>query len=426
MLDFEELASLDGLISRGVGELLHNYAACVPADQAIVELGSYRGKSTCYLATGSSIGYRAPVFAVDAWSEAVSTWRNRVMDRLPSPEFEDFQTQVALAGMAEMVTPIQSDTVKASAQWGTVGGNRTIGLLYIDGDHHHEAVMADFRAWRPFLADDALIVFDDYDTPTNPGVLTAVRLLEQRDEIRNLEKHEGRLGLCNPGKRPLRLSASIMAHPTRREFAEELQSQLDRPAPIIYDQEAIPSSDPRQRWKVGAECWATYGERADWHVVIQDDAVPCADMLAGLEMGLNVLGSEGFVSAFVGRGKPSHHHVRKAIRHALAKDHAWMSLRSLAWGVAIAAPTRTIPDMLEWCSHPEREDMNYDKRIGIYYRDVLRWRTWHPIPSLVEHRALPSLVGHDSSDRDSFMHYEGSALDIDWNRTPPSGLAVGL
>ena len=110
-----------------------------------------------------------------------------------------------------------------------------------------------------------------------------MRLLEQRDEIRNLEKHEGRLGLCNPGKRPLRLSASIMAHPTRREFAEELQSQLDRPTPIIYDQEAIPSSDPRQRWKVGAECWATYEERADWHVVIQDDAAPCADMLAGLE-----------------------------------------------------------------------------------------------------------------------------------------------
>ena len=53
MLNFDELAELDGLIGRDVGELLYEYATAVESDCAIVELGSYRGKSTCYLATGA-------------------------------------------------------------------------------------------------------------------------------------------------------------------------------------------------------------------------------------------------------------------------------------------------------------------------------------------------------------------------------------
>lgn len=426
MLTFDELAELDGLISRDVGELLHNFAALVPGDQAIVELGSYRGKSTCYLATGAALDYHAPVFAVDAWSEEVSTWRNRAMERLPSPEFADFQAQITRAGVADRIVPIRSDTVQAAAVWGAAHKGRKIGLLYIDGDHHHEAVLADFRAWRPFLADDAIVIFDDFDTPTNPGVLTAVRLLEHQDEIREVEKHVGRLALCSPGKRPLRLSAAIMAHPARREYAEDVQARLDRPAPIIFDRNEVPSRDPRQRWKVGAESWASYASDADWHIVLQDDAVPCANFLAGLELGLNVLGPEGFVSAFVGKGKPEHHHVRKAIRHAVSKDHAWMPLRSLAWGVGIAAPVHTIPDMLEWCYDDERADVNYDKRIGLFYRDVLGWCTWHPIPSLLDHRDIPSLIGHESTERAAFTHFTGSALDVDWKRTPPAGLRVSL
>ena len=78
MLELDELETLDGLISYEVGELLHNHAAVIPASNAVVELGSYHGKSTAYLARGAKIGYGAPVFAVDAWSEEVSAWRNRV------------------------------------------------------------------------------------------------------------------------------------------------------------------------------------------------------------------------------------------------------------------------------------------------------------------------------------------------------------
>lgn len=201
MLELEELADLDGLISTEVGELLHSIAATIPASHAIVELGSYRGKSTAYLARGSRIGNNAPVFAVDAWSEEVSSWRNRVLEHLPSATYVEFLAQLNRAGVKQQVTPIRSMTTLAAEMWADGFADAEVGLLYIDGDHHFEAVLADFRAWRPHLADDAVVVFDDYDVPNNPGVLAAVAALVESDELVNVVKRAGRLAIGSPGQK---------------------------------------------------------------------------------------------------------------------------------------------------------------------------------------------------------------------------------
>lgn len=200
MLELDELEALEGLISAEVGELLHNQAAVVPASNAIVELGSYKGKSTAYLARGAIIGHGAPVFAVDAWSEEVSAWRNRVLSRLPSATYREFLAQLDKAGVRDHVSAIQSLTALAADIWEHhYAEEHLVGLLYIDGDHHFDAVLADYRAWRPHLADDALVVFDDYDQVNNPGVLAAVKALAEAGEIINVEKHAERLALANPG-----------------------------------------------------------------------------------------------------------------------------------------------------------------------------------------------------------------------------------
>lgn len=196
MLNFDELAELDGLIGRDVGELLHNFAAVVSADEAIVELGSYRGKSTCYLATGAALDNHAPVYAVDAWSEDVSDWRKSVMAELPSPVFDDFMVQVKKAGVEKIVRPVRSLTALAGGQY----AGEPVGLLYIDGDHHKEAAIADFRAWRRHLTEDAVIIFDDYGVTKNIGVTEAVDALVASGEFVNMEVlADGRLAVGNAG-----------------------------------------------------------------------------------------------------------------------------------------------------------------------------------------------------------------------------------
>lgn len=197
MLTLNELAKLNGLISREVGELLYDLASRVEGDRSIVELGSYRGKSTCYLATGAADSWEAHVYAVDAWSIEVSAWRKAVLDRLPSPEYSDFLEQIAKAGVEPWVTPVRSLTTLAAESF--IG--EPVGLLYIDGDHHKGAVLADFRAWRRHLTDDAIVVFDDYAVTDNPGVAAAVAELAENGELVNVEQRAAeRLAVANPGK----------------------------------------------------------------------------------------------------------------------------------------------------------------------------------------------------------------------------------
>lgn len=225
----------------------------------------------------------------------------------------------------------------------------------------------------------------------------------------------------------MKLSATIMAHRVRQAWAEELQASLDRPVPIQYDPNPVPSSDREQRWKNGRACWESADSDADWHMVIQDDAIAAPDLLSGLEKALEVLGTEGLVSAYTGTGRPDQQNVRRAMKHALDKGHSWMATRSLCWGVAIILPVKTIPGMLAWCEEEGRNGkVNYDALLGTYYRDVLKWRTWYTVPSLVDHRDEESLVGHGGVRRKAHRLAEGSALDIDWTRTPPGGLKIQI
>jgi hypothetical protein len=196
VLSTDELAKLDGLIPAEVGEHLLKLAARVPGDQAIVELGSYRGKSTCYLATGARQGNGAHVYAVDAWSEEVSAWRHKVLERLPSPLYADFRAQLSKAGFSdEHVTAVKSLSTMAGDHY----GGPPVGLLYIDGDHSMRAAMADLRAWRAHLTDDALVVFDDYAMTQNPGVKAAVGALLESGELADMQEVVARIAVCKLG-----------------------------------------------------------------------------------------------------------------------------------------------------------------------------------------------------------------------------------
>jgi len=210
----------------------------------------------------------------------------------------------------------------------------------------------------------------------------------------------------------MKLSAVIMAHPVRKDSAERVRASLDRDVEIVYDQVTQPSADPRQRWAVGRRCWQAADPSADWHLVIQDDALVCQDLLAGLEKALDVIGPEGLVSAYTGTGRPDQYNVRRAHRHAQDKGHSWMPTKSLCWGVAILAPVPTIPDMVKWCDR--KAGMPDDMRVGKWFQSQ-KIDTWYTWPSLVDHRLAPSLTKPRQVERVAVRHHQGSALELDWS-----------
>lgn len=207
----------------------------------------------------------------------------------------------------------------------------------------------------------------------------------------------------------MRLSVKIMAHKKRAKFVEELVERLGLTEDdVIWDK-------IQNRWDTGRRAWEAVDQTAEWGAVIQDDAVVCKDFIAGMEKALHYIPRDMVVSPYVGTRRPLAHRVEAAVRAAKRNDAAWIRMPSLNWGVAIVLPTDIIDGMLPWCD--KQGYPNYDRRVGRYAIDVKKMHTICTWPSLVDHRDVPSLVGHGGGRyAHQFIGEDASALDIDWSK----------
>jgi hypothetical protein len=179
------LAALEGLISEEMGLRLAELAATVPADQAIVECGSYKGKSGCYLAEGAMRGKGALVVCIDPWD-----LEGNINGRFG---FAESGTKIAfseqVASMGVRIVALQAFGADAGRDW----DGPPVGMLHIDSHHTYDGVMADFTAWEPHLAPRAIVCFDDYHSENrcNAGVTVAVDELTRRPGWRlwELKRH---------------------------------------------------------------------------------------------------------------------------------------------------------------------------------------------------------------------------------------------
>lgn len=178
----EDLDALRGYTPREVCEELYHLAAAVPAGEAIVELGTYRGASACWLAAGAQSGEGAHVWTVDPHDlpgerHPTGIYAGRTDYTVPEIR-EHAAAQIASVGLTEQVTMVRGFSTEVATTW---TGPR-VGLLYIDGDHRQHAARRDFRSWQPHLSRGAVIAWDDH-ADSHPGVPRAVAALVERGVI---------------------------------------------------------------------------------------------------------------------------------------------------------------------------------------------------------------------------------------------------
>jgi len=155
---------------------LYQLAGDAPADAQVVEVGSWMGASTCFLAAGLK-GAAAKIYAVDNF-QGLSTcgedaaWYRRHFQKLGSSStLEIFQGNFAALGFTARAEPVVSDSL-AAAQ--TLAARRgTIDLIFIDGDHSYAACQADIGAWAPFVKRGGVIAFHDFGSRAS-GVTQAI------------------------------------------------------------------------------------------------------------------------------------------------------------------------------------------------------------------------------------------------------------
>lgn len=210
----------------------------------------------------------------------------------------------------------------------------------------------------------------------------------------------------------MKVSASIMGHPDREAYVRELESALDRPVPVHLDPDGPPSGNGDRVWKVARAAWSMFDPAADYHVLIQDDALVCADYLAGIEKALEHIEPGAVLSPYLGTGRTIP--ARWGVLERLADSVGASFIRGerVMWGVSLAVPVADLPEMIDWAD--KRGGVPDDMRVAGWAKRANR-EAWYSWPSLVDHRTIPSLTKHRAMDRVARRHHHGSALELRWD-----------
>ena len=148
--------AVDGWLRDEEGKLLYWLARNCVGRGVIVEIGSWKGKSTIWLAKGSQAGKRVAVYAVDPHDGSGEL--KHTHGALWS--FDDFKANLAAAHVDDVVVPLVRTSEEAAR-----GFDTSVELIFIDGDHEYSAVRADFEAWFPKVAVGGIMAFHDADAP---------------------------------------------------------------------------------------------------------------------------------------------------------------------------------------------------------------------------------------------------------------------
>ncbi|MBI3887091.1 MAG: class I SAM-dependent methyltransferase [Opitutae bacterium] len=168
--------TLDDMGSFPERGFLYQLAADAPRDAQVVEIGSWVGASTCFLAAGLK-GPAAKIHAVDNFQglsqcgEDVAAYQKQFRKLGTQSTLDLFRGNFAALGLTGRAEAVVSDS-RAAAQ--SLAARRgAIDLIFIDGDHSYEGCQADIEAWLPFLRPGGVAAFHDFGSRAT-GVTQAI------------------------------------------------------------------------------------------------------------------------------------------------------------------------------------------------------------------------------------------------------------
>ena len=168
----EGLSIIKGFLSSEEGECLYNASKLASNLGSILEIGSYCGKSTIYLALGCRKNGKV-VFTIDHHKgseehqigelfhdpDLVSTQTGEV------DSFLEFRKNICDMGVENNIVPIVAKSSVVAAGWQT-----PLAMIFIDGGHSLEAALDDYRNWSQFLLKGGfLAIHDVFDAPEAGG-----------------------------------------------------------------------------------------------------------------------------------------------------------------------------------------------------------------------------------------------------------------
>ena len=154
-----ELNKVKGHIGLNEGFLLFKIAKSLRENSVIVEIGSFMGKSSCFIAEGIGLK-KIQFFCIDPWND-------HMKQKEAKGTFSEFLQNTEK--YRSKIIVLRGFSYEIIKQWPS---HRKIDFLWIDGDHSYEGVKKDIHDWIPLVKKDSFICFHDYRDA--PGVKKAV------------------------------------------------------------------------------------------------------------------------------------------------------------------------------------------------------------------------------------------------------------
>jgi hypothetical protein len=159
---------VEGWLSPDQAARLYNAAAATHFGDQIVEIGSFRGRSTIVLAGAAPDGVEViaidPHAGNDRGPQEISGFEAQA-----AGDHEAFEANLAAAGVADRVRHVREFSDRAHP---SVSGQ--VAVLFIDGAHRFAPARSDIRAWgRRVDGDGTMLIHDSF---SSVGVTLAIAL----------------------------------------------------------------------------------------------------------------------------------------------------------------------------------------------------------------------------------------------------------
>jgi predicted O-methyltransferase YrrM len=112
-----------------------------------LEIGSYLGASSCYLAAALA-RQKGHLFCVD-------TWENQTMPEGEYDTFSEFSENTRT--LSQYITPIRKNSINLTES----DICYPLNLVFIDGDHSYAAVKHDYEKVEPWILEGGILAFHD-------------------------------------------------------------------------------------------------------------------------------------------------------------------------------------------------------------------------------------------------------------------------
>jgi predicted O-methyltransferase YrrM len=167
---WHKIDGVQGFLSAKEAGLLYWAARECPVTGAVIELGSYEGRSTAVFALAGR-----HVHAVDAWSldvSDISAYDNG--ERQADAVFDRFKRNLRQLQIESLIRTHRGLTHTIGETWQEEGA-----ILFVDAGHTHEDVRGDLSLWTPHLHPQGFLLMHDVLGDTYFGVTRAASELMQ-------------------------------------------------------------------------------------------------------------------------------------------------------------------------------------------------------------------------------------------------------